>query len=234
MAPLKSIGILGGMGPEASADVYMKVVRWFQKERGAKVDGDFPRMHLLSVPLPDILMSTEHEREATNVLVESARTLEMGGADFIVIACNSVHAFLPKLRSAVSIPIFDIAGVAAAEAAERGYTRVGLLATDVTLAQHVYDAAFNARGISFLTPEPNQQRAIMSIIFAVLAGTVGESEREALGTISSSLIEQGAQAVVLACTELPLVVSAMSTDGVAYVDCNASLAKAAAQASLGV
>ena len=91
MNKYKKIGILGGMGPEATADLYMKIVKYFQKNYGARYDKDFPEFFINSVPIPDVVESMENEKNVLFMLLSATKLLQKDGCDFIVIACNSVQ-----------------------------------------------------------------------------------------------------------------------------------------------
>src|SRR3989339_318028 len=99
MAEYRKIGILGGMGPEATADLYLEIIRIFQQELGAKYDDEFPQIFINSLPLPDVVEQNFSEAQVIYLLKEGVKKLEQAGADFIVIACNTVHVFLCQMRS---------------------------------------------------------------------------------------------------------------------------------------
>ena len=104
----KKIGILGGMGPEATTDLYMKIIREFQKKQNAKYDCDFPEIIIDSIPLPDIIESEIDESEISEMLINGCQLLQSSKADFIVIPCNSVHKYIEEMRESVDIPVSQV------------------------------------------------------------------------------------------------------------------------------
>ncbi len=202
---MKTIGILGGMGPEATAAVYLNIVRIFQRRFGARFDADFPHMLIDSLPVPDVVQQVENEAGFIQTLRGGAIRLEDAGAQFLIIACNTAQKYLPQIMSAVSIPIIDLVLEVAEAVAWRKYSRAGLLGTEATIRDHLYDGSFQRRGIELLTPEPAERVVVTRAIMEILAGSDPEVPRADLLPILESLRERGAEAVVLGCTELPLV-----------------------------
>jgi len=202
---MKTIGILGGMGPEATAAVYLNIVRIFQRRFGARFDADFPHMLIDSLPVPDVVQQVENEAGFIRTLRGGAIRLEDAGAQFLIVACNTAQKYLPQIMSAVSIPIIDLVLEVAEAVAWRRYSRAGLLGTEATIRDHLYDGSFQRRGIELLTPEPAERVVVTRAIMEILAGSDPEVPRADLLPILESLRERGAEAVVLGCTELPLV-----------------------------
>ena len=104
----KKIGILGGMGPEATAELYLKIIKIFQDKFGAKYDSDYPEIMIYNLPLPDVVEKIDQSSKIKEMLVKGVQKLESWGVDFIAIPCNTVNFFLPEMRTAVSIPILSI------------------------------------------------------------------------------------------------------------------------------
>ncbi len=207
----KTIGILGGMGPEATADLYLAVVRIFQQERGAKYDSDFPPFIICSLPLPDVVEGKGDEKAVVFMLKEGAKRLEAAGADFIAIACNTVHAYLPMIRQAVRIPILSIMEEVACDAAEKGRKILGLLATETTIRWELFDSECAKRGISLLKPDAWQQAILTETIMRVLSGRKETEDSARLLAIAEVMHTQGAEAVILGCTELPLLLKQVAS-----------------------
>jgi aspartate racemase len=198
------IGILGGMGPAATADLYLRIVRFFKREYGAFRDSDFPRIVIESVPIPDVVGSLEDERLTCDMLCEAARRLEAAGCRVIAIACNSVQFLLRELRASISVHVAGIAEAALRECLRRGITSIGLLATKTTIERGIYRPLLE-NGITLLYPSPSDQGVVHKLIVDELAGLTDEHARRQLLGIAKALRTCGAQAVALACTELPLI-----------------------------
>lgn len=211
MNKYKTIGILGGMGAEATVDLYMGIWKYFQANFGAKYDNDFPRVIIYSVPIPDVVESLENEQLTLQMLQETAKILENGGCDYIVIACNTVQFLLEKIRSAVQIPVIGIAETVAKYLSNKGIESVGILSTKATIEKKVYDMEMAKIGIELVKPNIEDQEVVTKVIMAQLAGKATTKETRDLIAVSENLVKGGAQAIILACTDLPLVLNQKDT-----------------------
>ena len=201
---MKTIGILGGMGPEATAELYLDVVRIFQQEYNARYDADFPPFFIFSLPIPDVVESLEDEELLVSLLQYGVKKLEQSGADFIVIACNSVQVYLSQMQQAVKIPILSIPRLVAQEAANKNYQKVGLLATETTLKNKLFEKEMTNKEI--FIPDEDEQREVTAAIMNILSGCKSNLDQERLKKIIAKMKLNGAEAVILGCTELPLLV----------------------------
>ncbi len=202
------VGVLGGMGPLATADFYTKLVRLTPARR------DQDHLHVIIDSDPTIPDRTAAVLGAgpdpTPALVAAARRLVRAGADLIAIPCNSAHVFLDAIRRAAGIPVLDLAEEVAAAASRLrpAPRRVGLLATTATVRAGLYHRAFEARGITVVEPDPAHQERVMGAIRAIKAGDLGPAVRGRVREAAAALVRSGARAIVLGCTELPLVAGA--------------------------
>jgi aspartate racemase len=218
----RTIGILGGMGPEATADFYMRIVRIFQNDFRARYDKDYPPMLIFSAPIPDVVEMIEDETETVSYLTDAARTLESGGADFIAIPCNTVHAFLNEIRSAVKIPVLSMIE-SAVDRISAKQNPVGLLATRTTIRMRVYDEEFRKKRIGLVIPTEPEQAILTEVIMDLLAHSNQSTVATRLKGLVGNLKMRGAQAIVLGCTELPLV--AEPDLGIEIIDPTETLAR---------
>jgi aspartate racemase len=201
------VGILGGMGPLATVDLYHKIILATPARR------DQDHLHVIIEADPAVPDRSSFLRgngpDPLPALTRGARRLADAGADFIVIPCNTAHAFLPELRTRVAIPFLDMV----AETAERVRVdypqarRVGILATEGTIATALYHAALRARGLEPLQPDEAGQRLVSAAIAAVKGGDTGPQPGAWLVEASEALIAAGAEVLLAACTELPLVLA---------------------------
>jgi aspartate racemase len=218
----RTIGILGGMGPEATADFYMKIVRIFQNDFQAKYDKDYPPMLIFNAPIPDVVEIVEDETQTVSCLVDAAKTLESGGADFIAIPCNTVHAFLHEIRPAVKIPVLSMIESTVEQLSEE-QNPVALLATRTTIRLRVYDEELRKKKIGLLIPSESEQAILTQIIMDLLGHSNQSTATKRLKRLVHDLKLRGAQAVVLGCTELPLIAD---TDlGIKIIDPAETLAR---------
>lgn len=205
---LKTIGILGGMGPEAGAWFLLRIVH----ETGAGRDQDHPPVLLFSLPqIPDRTAAILHGGPSPVPSIRrGVRTLAKAGADFVVIPCISAHAFYPLIAKESPIPVLSLidATLAGIKRMKPSPKKVGLIATSGTVRSGTLARAFVAAGIEALTPSPRDQRKVMTAIYGkqgVKAGATGDEPRQILVAVAAGLIGRGAQAIVAGCTEVPLV-----------------------------
>jgi len=199
------IGILGGMGPEATLDLYRHIINLTPASR----DQDHFRVLIYSNPkIPDRTLAIAAGGESPlDALLESARLLESAGASIIAMPCNAAHLYLEQLRAAVGIPVLDMiaetCGALKRRLPEAG--TVGLLASDGTVQSRIYHRALETEGVTILLPDESDQAFLQSAIAEVKAGKHSEETRKKLLIIGTRLIEAGARAIILGCTEIPLV-----------------------------
>ncbi len=222
----KVIGILGGMGPAATVELFRRIVL----KTPAQCDQDHIPIVIDNNPkIPDrgpfILHGGPDPRPA---LCRSARKLERMGASFIAMPCNTAHVFLPYLRKAVRIPFIDMIAETARSITE---PVVGLLATETTVRTRLYHDACKPYGIEVLAPFSDDQTRIMEIIYALKGGGFDLEMKRDVRTIATRLHKRGAQALIVGCTELSLVVGQEDFDGPVY-DALDILARAAVHEAL--
>lgn len=226
----KTIGVLGGLGPWATVDLFEKILRLTPASR----DQEHLRVIIDNNPkIPDrspaILGSGE---DPTPALVATARNLERAGADLIVIPCNTAHAFYGPIAAAVSVPVLHIMDEVA-QAARReipALRRAGVLATRATMAAGLYHSAFARVELSVVGPDAAGQEVVNRTIYAVKAGQTGPALTGALLPVAQGLVDRGAEAIVLGCTELPFVLRPGAIR-VPVLDSNLILAQAAVRAA---
>ena len=221
----KTIGILGGMGPLATADLFQKIVLLTK----ADTDREHIRVYIDSnANIPDrtaaILSGGE---DPVPEMASALRHLEACGADCIIMPCNTAHYFLPRLQAMTEIPFLSIL-TAAAEACKAQFPgkTVGILATRGTLAANLYQEALVQAGVPYLVPDTPAQDALMRVIYdGVKAGKGPDSYRADFLTVLEQMSAGGAEVFLLGCTELPLAAEALNI-ALPTVDPTAELAKA--------
>ena len=206
--PEKVVGILGGMGPEATAAFFAKVIALTP----ARSDQDHLRIVIDNNPkIPERTEAIlTKDRSLFPILVKTARNLEKAGVDFIAIPCNTVHYFYEDLVREISVPILHMIGevARAVSASLPECERVGLLATTGTIASNLYQKEFRKTGIEVIVPDSQSQAEVMDAVLKIKAGRAKDRPRKELIEIGNLLIEGKAQALILGCTEIPLVIKA--------------------------
>lgn len=229
----KTIGILGGMGPVSSAHFYYNILRYCQTEFHASQDGEYPPMILYSLPLQEWDTTGFRNTDAVLTQIISAlQTLEQAGADFIVIPCNTTHFLFSQMSKAVTVPILHMLDLVIDHAKNQGYKKIGLLATESTVKLQTYHASAEKAGIFIVVPDHQQQASVTTVIGNVEAGRNSENDTRVLCHIAQDLHEQGADAVILGCTELPVAMRQSDTK-VPLLDSSDILAQASARYAYG-
>lgn len=226
------IGILGGMGPLATADLYRKII---ETTPAASDQQHIPVVIYADPRVPDRTAALLHGGEdPTPWLVAGARALSEMGADFIVIPCNTAHAFLDDIRPAVDRPILSMIDAAADEvrATWEQVQTVGLLATSGTIASEMYQRAFQQRGLDVIVPDDDvQSRCVAAAIAEVKAGRSGSTATTLLAEAAEHLAARGAGVILAACTEIPIALQQRHIR-TPLLDATASLARTAVATAL--
>ncbi|MGH7022649.1 MAG: aspartate/glutamate racemase family protein [Caulobacteraceae bacterium] len=202
---MRTVGVLGGMGPAATVDFMAKVYAADPAER------EQDRVRLIVDCDPGVLDRNAAVRgEGPSPgpdLAAMAGGLVGAGADFLVIACNTAHAWTAEIETATGKPVLSMIEAVCEELARRlpGARRIGVLAGDGCLAAGLYQNAFAARGWSAILPGRESQAAFMAALYRIKSGALGEAERAAFIACANETIEAGAEVVVAGCTEVPLL-----------------------------
>ena len=222
----KTIGIVGGMGPLATCDLFHKIIDVTE----AVSDQEHARVCIDSnTEIPDRTKAIlEGGTDPLPQMIKSARLLEQMGADVLIMPCNTAHYFYERVSQAVKVPFLNMLDETAEEIARRGIKKVGLLATSGTIQSGVYKKAFDKKNIEMVTPSEDKQKEVMSIIYdGVKAGNYSKSPAGFLDAVKE-LSDAGAQTMVLGCTELPVAFDMYHLD-FAHVDPTLILAKRAVE-----
>lgn len=201
---MKTAGIIGGLGPETTAEFYLQTIfAAFKQNKTAR-----PPVLMWSIPLEykieeDLLTKAEGEERYLPYLIDATQRLESGRADFIVIPCNSVHIFIEEIRNAVKIPVLSIVEETTQFLKEREINRVGLLATLATVEKGLYQQPLQTAGIEIVLPNEVDQKRIGSLIQNLVLSRNDQKDKEELLNIIANF--KNVDDVVLACTDLQLL-----------------------------
>lgn len=202
---MKTVGLLGGMSWESTVTYYQIINEAIKRELGGLHSA---RLLMYSVDFAEIekcQAEGDWERSA-ELLIDAAKRLERGGADFLVICTNTMHRIAPQIAGAVSLPILHIAEVTAELLQRRGIRRVALLGTKYTMTQDFYKAKLIEAGIDVLIPDAQGVETVNDVIYGELClGVISEGSREKYLRIIDDLAARGAQGVILGCTEIGLL-----------------------------
>lgn len=218
---MQIIGILGGMGPEASADVYLRIIRASYRYASENMDA-YPHILINNLPTPNIFQRPD--REIGRYLGEQARVLEKAGARAIGVACNSAHYFWPDMRAALSPKVWlvDMIDEVARKVEEDGYNRIGVLSS--AMSRPLYERAIHNHSCKSMPLPHSEQQAVERIIAGILAGERTPQLKAELRDLADRQVGRGAECVVLGCTDLPILLE-QSDVGYPLVPSNEILAE---------
>lgn len=200
-----AIGILGGMGPEASSYLYRTLIEQSIDQYHASDNVDFPEIVLHSIPVPDFISDALQRDAALVMLKQRVERLDSMDLNCLCIACNTVHMLLPELQGLSSAPFVSMIDEVADRVALAGHDSVAVLGTPSTIRYGLYRDALEVRGVMAVEPDELGLQVCERAIRHVLAGRVEASDATDLAGLADLMVLQGAQGVVLGCTELPLV-----------------------------
>lgn len=204
---MKTIGLIGGMSWESTVPYYRQINETVKARLGGLHSA---RIILYSIDFHDIerLQQAGDWEAAGTMLASAARSLELAGADFLVLCTNTMHKISPAIEAAVDIPLFHIADPTASEIKQAGFSTVGLLGTRFTMEQDFYrERLHEQHGLEVLIPRPEDREIIHRIIYEELClGQINARSRAEYRRVMAALVAQGAQAIILGCTEIALLV----------------------------
>ena len=197
----KTVGVLGGMGPDATVDFMSRVVR------ATPADKDQDHLRILVDNNPQIPNRQEAllrgGEDPGPALASMAKGLEAAGADFLVMPCNTAHAFKEAIEASVRIPLVSIIDVTVEACGD--VETVGVLATDGCISSGVFQQALSERGKRAVMLDDAQMQALMQLITRIKAGDAGREVAGGMRALAEALVARGANAVIAGCTEIPLV-----------------------------
>jgi aspartate racemase len=204
----KTIGILGGMGPEATAYFFSLII----KHTAASKDQEHAAVLIYNLPqIPERTAAVLGRGPSpVPLLRKGVRTLARARADFIVIPCVTVHGFLADIRKASPVPVLSLLDetLASVRRTKHGLKRAGLLASTGTVRSGLFASTFAKAGVEVITPSEKDQAKLMEAIFGrrgIKAGFAGGIPRRLVLGVAGRLVKEGAEALIAGCTEIPLV-----------------------------
>ncbi|KKS47575.1 hypothetical protein A3J20_04105 [Candidatus Gottesmanbacteria bacterium RIFCSPLOWO2_02_FULL_42_29] len=204
---MKTVGIIGGLGPETTSEFYLELI--FSCQKLNKVSR--PPILIYSVPLPydieeDAIARGRGEERCVPFILDAAKKLEKAGAVFLVMPCNSLHTFIEELRNSVKIPVLSIVEETTKFLKKENISEVGIISTSITLNKKLYETSFIANNIKQITPDDFQQAKIGRMIHNLVSNRHDNKDREELIKVINDFETKGIDHVVLACTDLQLLI----------------------------
>ena len=229
---MRRIGIIGGMSWESTAEYYRLINQVVKQKLGGLHSGNV-LIYSYDFEEIEVLQRAGQWPEAARSLIKTAKQLQLAGADFIIIASNTMHKIVPDIEREVDLPVLHIADATGQAIASHGFKTVGLLGTRFTMEGSFYkDRLLKNFDISVVVPSASERQIVHDIIYTELClGIIKQESKAKFLQIIGKLAAQGAQGVILGCTEIPLLVK--SEDSVLPVfDTTAIHAAAAVELAL--
>lgn len=205
MSKQSAIYILDGMGPQAGGYLYNMLINKATEQYGAKNNDDFPEIILHSIPVPDFISSDRKRSDALTMLKNRVTDGEKLNVSCFSIACNTAHILLKQLQEVSKLPFVSIVNEVVSSVTQSKFKIVGVIGTPSALRHEIYQTALKERGIESVIPTKSQISILGKIIRNILRGDKNKDDQERLISIADSLKKKGAQAIILGCTELPLI-----------------------------
>ena len=204
---MKTLGLIGGMSWESSAQYY----RLINEETRRRLGGAHSAQLLLWSVDFDVIKQLQHHGDwdaLADHMVDAARRLRAGGAELLLVCTNTMHKLAGQIEAACPLPLLHIADPTAAAIVQAGHRRVGLLGTAFTMEQEFYRGRLAERfGLEVLVPDADDRHSVHEIIYQeLIAGVVNERSRQVYAEVIARLVARGAEAIILGCTEIMLLV----------------------------
>jgi len=203
---MKTVGIIGGLSPESTVPYYEWLNEGVQKRLGGHHNA---KIFLSSVDFGvfvDLKNKGDWDTQGKMLAAEATR-LEKAGADFVILATNTMHKLAPQIEAALSIPFLHLADATADEILTQGINKIGLLGTKYTMELDFYKGRLEEKGIEVVVPDELGRKLVNDVIYDELChGKIIEASAQGYRDVMADLVERGAQGVILGCTEITLLV----------------------------
>jgi aspartate racemase len=205
---MKTIGMIGGMSWESSLEYY-RIINEAVKEQLGNLHSAKSLMYSVDFAEIEVLQRDGRWQEATQAMINAARVVEAGGADFLIICTNTMHKMADEVQRTIAIPLLHIADATAESIKARGLQRVGLLGTRFTMEQDFYRGRLVEKyALDVLVPESADREIVHRVIYDELVlGRIEPASKAEYLRIISALAQAGAEGIILGCTEIGLLVS---------------------------
>lgn len=216
---MKTVGIIGGIGPESTIEYYRSIVRLYREQNP---DGSYPSVIINSIDLQKMLSLIESNEFATasGYLVDEVKKLARAGADFGVLAAGTPHIIFDDISRQSPIPLLSIVETTCAEAKALALKRIGLFGTRFTMQGRFFPDVFSREGISLITPEPKEQDYIHDVYFGELVKGIflPETREQLLAIVNRMKVHEDIEGLILGGTELSLILRDSRATGIPFLD----------------
>ena len=204
---MKTLGIIGGLGPQTTSKVYLSIIDLIRKNGKDK----YPPILIYNLPFPFVIENEAivqgiNSEKMLPYLLDGARILEKGGSDFGILPCNTLHKYINEIRESVKFPFISILEETVLFLKAKKIKTIGILATETTIKSKIYENILNKNGINVLYPSKTDQEIINNIIIELLNQKENKSHTSKIESVCESLNKLGAENILLACTDLQLAI----------------------------
>lgn len=209
---MKTIGMIGGMSWESSIEYY-RIINQTTREILGGLHSAQSIMYSVEFAEIEELQHQNRWQETSQILIGAAQNLEKAGADFIIICTNTMHKVYDDVQNNLQIPMLHIADATAEEIQARGITKIGLLGTRFTMEEDFYKGRLTEKyGLKVIIPSPAEMGEVHRVIYEELcAGKILESSKEKYSDIITGLVKEGAEGIILGCTEIGLLIKSQDS-----------------------
>lgn len=209
---MKTIGLLGGMSWESTADYYRMINVGIKQKLGGLHSAKIAMYSVDFAPIEKLQQEGNWEG-TSEILIDAARAVEAAGADFLLVCTNTMHKVAPNIERAIKIPLLHIADATAEVLLDKEIRKVGLLGTAFTMEQDFYRGRLASKfGLDVLIPSQNDRQIVHDVIYRELCmGILNQESKDQFLRIIDQLAENGAEAVILGCTEIGMLVKEAHT-----------------------
>lgn len=204
---MKTIGLIGGMSWESSLEYY-RLINEIVKEKLGGFHSAKCLMYSLDFDDIEKLQHEENWKELRKIMIDAAKKLEKGGADFVVICTNTMHKMADDVQKSIKIPVLHIADATAEKIKEKSLKKIGLLGTKFTMEEDFYkERLIKKYGLEVIIPEEKERQIVHDVIYNELClGKVNKTSKGRFIKIINNLVAKGAEGIILGCTEIPLLI----------------------------
>lgn len=205
---MKTLGILGGVGPQTTSKVYLSIIDLVRKSKAYK----YPSIIIYNLPFPYIIEDEAiiqgiNSEKMIPYLIDGAKILEKAGASIGILPCNTLHKYMNEIRESVQFPFLSILDETALHLKSLEIQTIGILATKTTVESDIYGDVLKKNGINILYPLLSEQDDINNIIVELIQGKGSNVHSRKIEKICDSLSKQGATGILLACTDLQMAIT---------------------------
>lgn len=201
----RAIGIIGGMGPEASAKFLELLIYHAQKDFNVVRNEDFPEVYLASLPVPDFIANEKREEEALDILKDRLKNMDSLPIGLYCVACNTGHLLVEDLKKLTRKPFISLLEEVPKCVANKGIKRLGILATPTTIRLGLYKRPLENADVELVVPNKEEVEILGKMILETIAGKNLKQNSVKVKKIADKLVSRGAEGILEGCTEIPLI-----------------------------